>query len=347
MINYQEIINNLNIEKIKDLLDKLEVPYIEKDTYLQCKTACHNVHLGSASNKLYIYKDSFLFYCYTECYSMNIFQFLEHYYEVRGISYSWKKDILNVVLNCSTYNKMLDDEEIYQAERDKYFKEQLKELEAYDPSVMASFIKTYPPEWLEDNISEEAMDKYDIRYSISQNKIIIPHYDVDGRLIGIRGRALNPWDIEQGKYKPIQANGILYRHELSLNLYGLYENKENISKYGYCLIAEGEKSVLQAESFSMPNCTVAVGGSNFNKFQMQLLMRSAAPSNIVICFDKEELPNEDYYFNKLYNMCKKYNSQANFSFIYDTDDLLELKDSPFDKGEEVFKKLLEKRVIVK
>lgn len=45
-------------------------------------------------------------------------------------------------------------------------------------------------------------------------------------------------------------------------------------------------------------------------------------------------------------MCKKYKNYANFSFIYDKKKLLKLKDSPTDRGEEIFKKLLKERVKV-
>ena len=52
------------------------------------------------------------------------------------------------------------------------------------------------------------------------------------------------------------------------------------------------------------------------------------------------------------NLCnihkmQKYKNYCNFSFIYDRDGLLNLKDSPTDKGEETFIKLVGKRVIVK
>ena len=77
------------------------------------------------------------------------------------------------------------------------------------------------------------------------------------------------------------------------------------------------------------------------------ILKTAAPKEIIICLDKEELPKEDKYFYKLLNLCKKYSKYCNFSFIYDRENLLDLKDSPTDKGEEVFKKLLEKRVVVK
>jgi hypothetical protein len=76
-------------------------------------------------------------------------------------------------------------------------------------------------------------------------------------------------------------------------------------------------------------------------------MKFCTPDEIVLCFDNEEKPGEDKYFNKLYEICKKYNQYCNFSFIYDREGLLGLKDSPTDKGEEVFNKLLRKRVRVK
>ena len=44
------------------------------------------------------------------------------------------------------------------------------------------------PEWIEDGISYEIMKVYNILYSISRNKIVIPHYDAENNLIGIRGR---------------------------------------------------------------------------------------------------------------------------------------------------------------
>lgn len=108
-----------------------------------------------------------------------------------------------------------------------------------------------------------------------------------------------------------------------------------------------EKSVLQFEDYEFPNCAAAVCGSQLNKYALKLLIKNCHPTEIVICFDKEEKEGEEKYFYKLYNLCKKYLEYANFSFIYDRENLLELKDSPTDKGERTFKKLLKRRVVVK
>lgn len=349
-MNYEELLENLDEEKVKILLDKLDIPWQDKGGHLICKTACHNEDLESASWKLYYYKNNKFFYCYSSCQGMSIFRFLRNYYETRQIEYDWYQDIYEVVRDCSSFQG-IDGfvVEKYKSLRDRYeVKRKEKTLPEYPAYVLDCFVHSYPQEWLDDGITKETMDRFNISYSISQNKIIIPHYDLLGRLVGIRGRALNEWEVENvGKYAPIQIEGVWYKHPLSMNLYGLDRTYMNIRRNGVCYLFESEKSVLQMDGFSIPNCSAAVCGSNFNKYQLNILMKFCAPSEIVICFDKEELPGEEKYFNKLWNICQKYKQYCNFSFIYDREGLLNLKESPTDKGEEVFLQLLKKRVRVK
>ena len=350
-MDYKQIIDNLDINSIVELMKKLGADrYEEKEKFFIFPTICHNINSAEASMKLYLYKDTKLFVCYTEDGNMSIFKFLKTYYETRQIEYDWFEDIYNVVLNCGNFRPKEGFDTIqYQSLKDRYrIKKKQVELEKYPSGILDIFMKNYPVEWLNDGISRRAMDKYNIKYSVSQNKIIIPHYDINNNLIGIRGRALNEWEIENiGKYMPIQIEKKWYTHPLSLNLYGLNHTKENIKKYGICYIGEAEKFCLQSESFSFPNCSCAVCGSQFNKYQLDILMKNCQPKEIVICFDKEEKDKEDKYFFKLYNLCKKYINYCKMSFIYDTENLLKLKESPTDCGENVFKKLLERRIIVK
>ena len=351
MIDYKGIINNLKDDAIINLMKQLGVTnYIEKDDYIIFPTICHNINTEEASMKLYYYRDSHLFMCYTEDGAMSIFKFLKTYYETRQIDYDWYKDIYEVIINCSSYVKQdYINVSPYESLKDKYrARKGNKELEIYPSGIIDMFAREYPVEWLNDGITKETMDKYNIRFSISQNKIVIPHYDYKGNLIGIRGRALNKEEINLlGKYMPLQIQGKWYTHPLGLNLYGLNYNKENIRNYGICYIGEAEKFVLQSESFSFPNCSVAVCGSQFNKYQLDLLLRLCRPRQIVICFDKEEKPGQSKYYDKLYALCEKYKNYCIFSFIYDRDNLLNLKDSPTDHGQKVFQQLLERRIFVK
>ena len=345
MINYSEIIEQLDDNKVKGLLDKLNIPFEERADYLVMPTVCHNEDADEASWKLYYYKNTHIFQCYTECGSMSIFTFLKNFYETRNITYDWYTDVYQLILGCSYFREETDNNS-YRSIRDNYTdKKARRELPSYSPLILDSFIKYYPTEWLEDGISKAAMDKFNIKFSPSQNKIIIPHYDAAGRLVGIRGRALNPEEIELvGKYLPVQIEGKWYSHPLSLNLYGLDKTKEMIKEIGVACLFEAEKSVLQVESFNIPNCSVAVCGNKLNKYALDILIRTCHPREIIICFDSEELPHSSDYFNYLYNICNKYKAYCNFSFIYDKDGLLELKDSPSDKGENIFVKLLYGRV---
>lgn len=349
MIDYEQIVKDLKDEEVIRLMYELGADrHEETDNYIIFPTICHNENATEASMKLYYYKDTHLLYCYTEDGPMSIYKFLENYYKTRNIEYNWGQDILKVVFQCSAATELTTKETIFkQSLKDKYRKRQSIQLAAYSPNVLESFVKQYPIEWLEDNISAGAMDKYNIRYSISQNKIIIPHYDINNRLVGIRGRALNESEISYAKYAPVKIEDIVYKHKLSLNLYGLNHNWKNIKELGICYIAESEKAVLQSELFGEKNCTVAICGSSLNIYQIKLLMQHCQPKEIVLCLDKEELPGEDKYFYKLWDMCSKYKLYTNMSFIYDRENLLNLKDSPFDRGRNIFNKLLEKRVKVK
>ena len=348
MIDYQSIIEELDDARVMSMLDKLDIPYIDRGDYLILPTVCHNENVEEASMKLYYYKNTHIFQCYTECGAMSIFTFLKNFYETRNIDYDWFTDIYEVICGCSYFSEEKKNDDSYRSIRNNYtLKKDRRELPYYSDGILDVFTKYYPVEWLNDGISRAAMDKFNIRFSFPQNKIIIPHYDAGGRLIGIRGRALNKEDIENwGKYMPVQIENKWYSHPLSLNLYGLNVTKENIRRAGVAYIFEAEKSVLQCESFDIPNCAVAVCGSKFNKYALDILVRECHPHEIVICFDKEELPGSDEYFHHLYNLCEKYKVYSNFSFIYDKENLLTLKDSPSDRGEEVFLKLLEKRVRV-
>lgn len=350
MIDYKGIVEQLDTQKVIQLMETLGAnDYIEKTGYVIFPTICHNEDASEASMKLYYYENSHMFVCYTECGNQSIFQFLKNYYECRGYDYDWYEDIYKVILDCSNY-RQLDGfaPKKYKSIRSIYANPKPVKLPVYSNGIIDCFTKFYPQEWLNDGISKQTMDKFNIRYSIPQNKIIIPHYNINGELVGIRGRALNEWEVENvGKYMPIQIEGKWYSHPLSLNLYGLNETKNNIKRTGICFLVESEKAVLQMDGWDFANCGAAVCGSQFNKHALKLLLSAARPKEIVICFDKEEKPGSEDYFNKLYSIGKKYSTYADFSFIYDRENLLDMKDSPTDKGADIFWKLYKKRVRIR
>ena len=98
------------------------------------------------------------------------------------------------------------------------------------------------------------------------------------------------------------------------------------------------------------NISVASCGSNLNYRQIELLVKNLGVNEITIAYDKEfskfASKEAENYYNKLKKICLKYINYCDFYFIFDFNNLLSLKDSPIDKGIEIFEKLMKTRVKV-
>lgn len=357
MLNAKEIKENLSNEQIIKLVTYLGAKeYIDKSEYIIFPTICHNPGDSDSSMKLYYYENKHLFMCYTECNeSFDIYKLILKVAELNNQKLTFGNTffgafsfLLNFFNINNDYN--IEQKETYTIIRNKYKKKDYDIiLNEYNPIVLEVFRKYYTAEWLNEGITKEAMEKFNILYYDYANEIAIPHYDINNRLIGIRARALN--ENPYAKYMPIKVENTMYSHPLSLSLYGINNNKENIQKIKTAIIFEGEKSVLKCEDILSINYSVAACGDKINIFQVNLLIKECGIREIILAFDKEydKLSSDEgkKYFNKLYTLGEKYSNYCDVSFIFDMDNLLKKKDSPVDKGKEVFNKLLKKRIMIR
>lgn len=347
MIDLQELRNSLTSEDIIDIISKLGGDeYVDKDDYIIFKTICHHKHAENGSMKLYYYKNSKTFHCYTQCScNFTIYELFKKRYELLNKDYNFYYDIvLPLAKGRNISNSDITSFFIeYKSDFDKYNKNNIKvEIPILPTNLLNIYSPCAAPEWINDGISVETMRRHNILYSIDENKIIIPHYNINGDLIGIRGRALNKEDVEKGKYRPVQIEDKILSHPLGYNLYGLDKNKENIKRFKIAIVAEAEKSVLQYETMydKNSNIVVAACGSNFSTYQFNLLYKLGI-EKIILAFDKEgeNWKEVQKYYNKLKRICNNYKNKVQMGFIWDKQNLLNLKDSPFDKGKEVFERL--------
>ena len=243
-INLQELRESLSEENIIKILTSLGAEnYEDRGSYIIFPTICHNPRDQEASMKLYYYKENYMFHCYTECSeSFDIFDLIKRVKQINNEEYDFY-NIVYSIADLSAFDIFSENnKEKYITNIDKFKKQEEIVLKEYDKTVLEVFRFYRPIEWAREGISENIMKKFNISYYNYQNKIVIPHYDIEGRLIGIRGRTLEK-DEEKlyGKYMPLKVENILYKHPLSFNLYGIYENKEDIKKYKTAIIFERRK----------------------------------------------------------------------------------------------------------
>lgn len=317
------------------------------------QTICHNPP-QQGSYKLYYYLDNGSFHCYTHCGdSFDVYELVKR---SKGCSFYqallFIQGVLGVALERKTgiQRKLVDDWQLIEKYTPHLVQPQ-QPLREYPLSVLDYYRAVYPVQWLRDRIPPHAMDQFHIRYDPIKNEIIIPHFDLSGRLVGIRSRLLDSSAIAAGfKYMPTSlesSDGSDFRHLLRNNLYGLYQNLHAIQNIGKAVIFEAEKSVLQcAGYYGVNNFTVAVCGSHVSRWQRDTLL-SLGVREVFLAFDKEYhvafSPESDAYAEKILNIASLFAPYITTYVLWDVDGLLGYKDSPSDRGRDTLEQLMLKK----
>ena len=359
-----DIKNQLTIEQVMDLVAELggEPRLQQGGEFFTAKTICH----GGNSHKLYYYDNTKLFRCYTEC-SPEIFDIYELVRKVNARQNSeWTlPHAINYVASYFGLAILTNDFENEQTKLqdwqilNKYNKinsiesneKQRVEMKFYDEKILKYLPHPHILPWEEEGITYEVCESRGICYNPASQGIVIPHYDINGNLIGIRERTLIKEEEQYGKYKPAILNGQMYNHPLGFALYNLNFSKDTIKIMQKAIVFEGEKSALKFASFfgSENDISVAVCGSSLINYQVELLL-SLGVKEIIIDFDKQfEDINSDEgkrWVKKLRDIHKKYSPKCQISFMFDKTGILEYKNSPIDQGPDIFMKLLKERIIL-
>ena len=220
-----------------------------------CSTICHNPP-GEGSRKLYFYDNSHLFRCYTGCDSyFDVFELVTKVAKIQ-----WDKDFdLNdavrwVAQRFGISGELVEDDELkqlpdwkildnYDRIQELEVKDRTVSLKDYDDTILSHFnynVKIGP--WLKEGIIQEALDQAMIGFYPGADQITIPHFDANGKFIGLRGRTLCKEEGEiYGKYRPIKIGKDLYNHPLGMNLYNFNNSKDNIRLAKKAIVFEGKR----------------------------------------------------------------------------------------------------------
>jgi len=185
--------------------------------------------------------------------------------------------------------------------------------------------------WENEGISEASLRKFNVRYDPFYNSLVYPIYNLDGKIVNVGTRTLDPKFKEKGMHKYGYSNG--WGGSLVL-IYGMYENMKAIKEKHEIILFEGCKSVMLADTWGVHN-TGCLLTSHLNPGQMKLLIKLGC--DVTFMLDKEVRIKDDHNIQKLKNY-------VNVFYYYDYEDLLQEKDAPVDRGKETFMKLYEGRL---
>lgn len=252
----QEIRDFLSEDNMMDLLQEFGGDPERTKFGIICTTICHNPP-GDGSRKLYWYSNTGLFRCYTGC-DEPIFDIFELVIKVMNIQHHIDMDLNEAVRwvaskfgfvgrneEAGPEDRLDDWTFLANYDRIQDIKEKSNHviLKEYNTNILNNLdynIKITP--WLNEGITQEVLNQAQIGFYLGGDQITIPHFDKDGRFIGLRGRAICAEEAEHyGKYRPLCINKIQYNHPLGMNLYNLNNSKKAINILEKAIVFEGER----------------------------------------------------------------------------------------------------------
>lgn len=184
--------------------------------------------------------------------------------------------------------------------------------------------------WEQEGISKASLERFQVYYDGFSDRLVYPIRNIDGEIVNIGGRTLDP------KWKEKKLRKYTYFHPWGTmeTIYGLFENLEYILEKKEVILFEGCKSVLIADTWEIKNCA-AILTSHLNPAQMKILAKLGC--RVVFALDKDVRIRDDHNIKILKNY-------IDVDYLWDKADLLDDKDAPVDKGLEVFKQLYAERL---
>ena len=321
-------------DKLNEILSSLSCHHIQdKGDYFTCGRPN-----GDNPHSIVVYKNNLAVNQYTgECIKGDILSLVMGIKNIDFISaLKWVHKILGLEWDKKQKNNTTKQKfnplEIFTSKLKSKHKCVVNDIEIYDDSIINEYVDCLYIDWVKEGITEQARKDFQIGYSFDKKRIIIPEHwwCGNGEIIGVSSRTTNPLykEFNIPKYYPI----IPYKK--SRNLYGLYQNYNEIQNKKIVVVAESQKSVLKRYSL-LDGTVVACESHSLSEEQISILI--GLNVEVCICFDK------DVPLQEVLETCEKFYNIRKVSFMYDFYDLLDDKESPMDKKNKIYNYLFQHR----
>lgn len=320
------------IQKVIESIDIIK--YISQYTILEKDNKNYfgicPIHRNDTDPSLSVPETGEYYYCFGCGSGGNIIKFIM---ELHKISFSEAmelllKDIGNIEY---TENKSKTFKFLKTMNKLLVNKENLIKREYLSEEVMSKYKNIPIQSWINEGISQEVMEKYNVRYDNIGKRIVFPIWDNNGNIISVKGRT----SVEN--YKELNLRKYTYYYPIQTLdfLFGFYQKKDIIQKEKEVIVFEGSKSVMKVESWGIHNA-VSLETSHIDYEQMKDLL--SLKVDIIIALDK------GVDIQKIKKEIQPLKRFTNVYAIIDIDNILEDKSSPCDYGYYVFQDLYSQKI---
>lgn len=358
-IDVKKLKKSLSLAHHKQIMQALGIPsYSENSTQIVYYTGDKNVDPYKGSPKLYFYKDTSIYVGMTAGRSYDIISLTQTRLALLKQPCSFL-DACQFILDTANINpdsisRVKKEGHVYDwsnLERFIRVRKYGNQLSEYNRNIIDTLPPLYPQAWIDEGISEETMEKYQIRYYERCNQTVIPCFDDEARLVGVRVRNWDKDRVEQAKYMPlVTLDGQCYKFNTNQVFYGINYNKPEIERTGKVIIVESEKAVMKLDTY-MGRHNIALGmyGSNLGIQRRNQLLKMGV-NTVSYVVDNDFIGQDDEFFEqwreKIRHFIKLWDGFCRVEIVWDNLGLLGPKENATDRTKEVWEQLWENREII-
>lgn len=358
-IDVKKLKRALTLAHYDMIIQRLGIPIFSKsNSEWRLWTGDKNVNPLEGSPKLIFYPDSHIFMGYTAGRSYDIISLVQTRLALLKQPCSFLDACQFIIdttnINPDSISHVKKEGHVYDwsnLERFIKVRKYGNQLPEYNRNIIDTLPPLYPQAWIDEGISEETMDKYQIRYYERCNQTVIPCFDDEARLVGVRVRNWDKDRVEQAKYMPlVTLDGQCYKFNTNQVFYGINYNKPEIERTGKVIIVESEKAVMKLDTY-MGRHNIALGmyGSNLGIQRRNQLLKMGV-NTVSYVVDNDFIGQDDAFFEqwreKIQHFIKLWDGFCRVEIVWDNLGLLGPKENATDRTKEVWEQLWENREII-
>ena len=356
-IDVKKLKKSLSLAHHKQIMQALGIPaYSENKEQIIYFSGDKNKDALKGSPKLYFYKDSQIYFGYTSSRSYDIISLVQTRLTLLGKQCSFI-DACNFILEKTGLDptkvyKPINNGHVYDwSNLEKFIKIRKygSALKEYPRTIIDTLPAYFPDSWYDEGISESTMEKYQIRYYERCNQTVIPCFDEEARLIGVRVRNWDENRVAEAKYMPlITLDGTCYKFNTNQVFYGINYNRPMIEQTGEVWLGESEKFVLKLDGwYGEKSCALGMYGHQLGLQRRNQLLKMGV-KHVIYVPDNDWIGKDDKAFDgwckSVKSLCDMFKGFCDVDIVWDdSGELLGPKDNATDKDKATWEKLFNNR----